>query len=181
MNDEEKFGLELMQSLPQELQKRAQIYEQLKDPKMPHGRWNHDDQRHLCGAYRDNRVVPYEGIIVMEIPEPQRDIVLSILKSFLAYLPSKSLEAKIHQIHHHLKETYFCWIGGFGDEDAFYYRIQSPVILIEFDHHSGVFLTNSEPAKFHIHTVVRFPNGGDYGHALRPLVESMKQEYVWEG
>lgn len=181
MNDEEKFGLELMQSLPQELQKRAQIYEQLKDPKMPHGRWNHDDQRHLCGAYRDNRVVPYEGITVMEMPEPQRDIVLSILKSFLAYLPAKSLEAKIHQIHHHLKETYFCWIGGFGDEDAFYYRIQSPVVLIEFDHHSGVFLTNSEPAKFHIHTVVRFPNGGDYGHALRPLAESMKQEYVWEG
>ena len=29
--------------------------------------------------------------------------------------------------------------------------------------HSGVFLTNREPAKFHVHTIVRTPNGNDYG------------------
>ena len=38
--------------------------------------------------------------------------------------------------------------------------------MLEFDHHSGVFLANSEPAKFHVHTIVRLPNGGDYGNAL---------------
>ena len=27
----------------------------------------------------------------------------------------------------------------------------------------GVFLTNAEPAKFHVHTIVRTPNGNDYG------------------
>jgi hypothetical protein len=36
-------------------------------------------------------------------------------------------------------ETYFCWIGKYSDEDLFYFRIQSPVILVEFNHHSGVF------------------------------------------
>jgi hypothetical protein len=39
--------------------------------------------------------------------------------------------------------------------------------LVEFDHHSGVFLTNKEPAKYHTHTIVRTPNAGDYGQAIR--------------
>ena len=49
------------------------------------------------------------------------------------------------------------------------YRIQSPVTFIEFDHHTGVFLTNDEPAKFHVHTIVRTPNGNDYGLDLLRL------------
>ena len=47
--------------------------------------------------------------------------------------------------------------------------VQSPVVLIEFDHHIGVFLTNPEPAKFHVHTIVRTPNGNDYGLDLLRL------------
>ena len=75
----------------------------------------------------------------------------------------------MRQIEQHIDATYFCWIGGSGDEDPFYYRIQSPVAMIEFDHHSGVFLTNTEPAKCHIHTVIRTPNGNDYGKDLLRL------------
>jgi hypothetical protein len=40
------------------------------------------------------------------------------------------------------------------------------VILIEFDHHPGIFLDNDEPEPFHVHTIVRTPNGGDYGFGL---------------
>lgn len=69
-------------------------------------------------------------------------------------------------VERHMDETHFCWIGGTGDEDPFYYRIQSPVVMVEFDHHSGVFLTNTEPARCHIHTIVRTPNGNDYGKDL---------------
>jgi hypothetical protein len=61
-HDEEVLGLRLMQSLSFPLQAEAQVYKLLRDPSMPHGHWIHDDQRHLCGAYRDNRVMPYEGI-----------------------------------------------------------------------------------------------------------------------
>ena len=43
------------------------------------------------------------------------------------------------------------------------------MIFIEFDHHGGVFLTNAEPAKFHVHTIVRTPNGNDYGIDLLRL------------
>ena len=181
LHEEETLGLHLMQSLSSDSQDKAQIYELMKDPSMPKGRWNHDDQRHLCGAYRDNRIVPYEGIKVSEMSTDQQSLVLGILEQYLLYLPAKSRQKQIQRIQSHFGETFFCWIGGFQDEDPFYYRIQSPVILIEFDHHSGVFLTNKEPAKFHIHTLLRLPNGGDYGHALRQQCQPVKQEWVWEG
>ena len=51
-------------------------------------------------------------------------------------------------VERHLPQTHFCWIGGNGPSDPFYYRIQSPVIFIEFDHHPGLFLTNPEPLGF---------------------------------
>jgi hypothetical protein len=63
-------------------------------------------------------------------------------------------------------ETRFAWRGGHGDDSAFYYRIHSPVLLIEYDNHPGVFLTNPEPARFHVHTILRAPNGNDYGRDL---------------
>ncbi|KIX03158.1 uncharacterized protein Z518_06709 [Rhinocladiella mackenziei CBS 650.93] len=179
LQDEERLGLQLMQSLPKPLQAKAQTYKQLRDPRMPHGRWNHDDQRHLCGAYRDNRVVPYEGILVSEMDPGQVSLVLAILEQYLLYLPEKSRQIRLNDVKNFLSETYFSWIGGFTDTDPFYYRIQSPVILVEFDHHSGVFLDNREPAKFHIHTLLRMPNAGDYGHALRKLIPGMRQEWVW--
>jgi hypothetical protein len=72
-------------------------------------------------------------------------------------------------VERHLAETHFCWAGGMGDESAFYYRIQSPVVWIEFDHHKGVVLNNPEPEKFHVHTIVRTPNGNDYGMDLLRL------------
>ncbi|KAK4466619.1 hypothetical protein QBC42DRAFT_258530 [Cladorrhinum samala] len=182
LQQEEKLGLKLMQSLSAEKQKKAQVYKLLKDPAMPHGRWNHDDQRHLCGAYRDNRVVPYEGVVVgNEFDEEQKELVRGILNEYLLYLPEKARQIRLKQIEEWFHETYFCWIGGYEDNDPFYYRIQSPVVIVEFDHHSGVFLTNKEPAKFHIHTLLRTPNGGDYGMALRPLIPGGEQKYLWEG
>ncbi|PKY04457.1 hypothetical protein P168DRAFT_269406 [Aspergillus campestris IBT 28561] len=167
---EESLGLQLMQSLSPPLQEHARVYKQVHDPAMPPGRWNRDDQRHLCGAYRDNRVVPYEGITVSTFSEQQKTLLYDILEQYLLYLPARARQMKIDHIRQYEAETHFCWIGEFGNNDPFYYRIQSPVILAEFDHHSGVFLNNEEPKKFHIHTLLRTPNAGDYGSALRPLI-----------
>ena len=72
-------------------------------------------------------------------------------------------------VERHLLATHFCWAGGMGEESAFYYRIQSPVVMIEFDHHKGVVLNNTQPEKFHVHTIVRTPNGNDYGMDLLRL------------
>ncbi|KAH8883505.1 hypothetical protein GQ53DRAFT_811497 [Thozetella sp. PMI_491] len=181
LHREEALGLQLMQSLAPEQQTAAQVYKLLDDPEMPWGRWNHDDQRHLCGAYRDNRIVPYEGILASEMTEAQQNVLLGICEEYLLYLPSKARQMRLDQIRSWFHETYWSWIGDYKDDSPFYYRIQSPVIIIEFDHHSGVFLTNKEPAKFHIHTLLRTPNKGDYGMALRPLFAPVKQEFRWEG
>ncbi|KAI3572681.1 hypothetical protein IWW34DRAFT_811043 [Fusarium oxysporum f. sp. albedinis] len=156
LKNEEALGLQLMQNLTPEEQRNAQVYKELKDPSMPLGRWNHDDQRHLCGAFRDtgNTTIPYEGIRVSEMATAEQDLALAIVNEYLLYLPKKSRGIRLEQIKSWFSETYWCWIGGFSDEDPFYYRIQSPVIIIEFDHHSGVFLNNAEPAKLHIHTLL---------------------------
>jgi len=170
LHEEERLGLELMRDLSRQSQQKAQIYKQMHEPAMPEGRWNRDDQRHLCGAFRDNRVVPYEGLVVSTMTPKQQDLASSIMEQYLLYLPEKSRLVKLESVRQLYSETYFSWIGGFELQDPFYFRIQSPVIIVEFDHHSGVFLTNSEPAKFHVHTILRTPNAGDYGYALRPLI-----------
>ena len=140
--DEERMGPELMASPSPGLRRQAVVYDLLKDPAMPAGRWHQADQRHLGGAFRDNRVIPYEGVRVSEFRH------------------------RLAAIERHLDDTYFCWIGETDGEHPFYYRIQSPVIMIEFDEHAGVFLSNEEPERFHIHTIVRTPNGNDYGMDL---------------
>ncbi len=75
-------------------------------------------------------------------------------------------EVKMNEVRQHLQNTYFTWMGGLEDNGVFYYRIHSPVVLIEFDHQAGQALGNSEPSRNHIHTVVRTPNGNDYGKDL---------------
>jgi hypothetical protein len=45
--------------------------------------------------------------------------------------------------------------------------VHSPVILIELDHQTPVALPGERvPSRDHIHTVVRTPNGNDYGKDL---------------
>ena len=66
----------------------------------------------------------------------------------------------------HLDETYFAWMGAASDDGPFCYRVHSPVVLIEFDHQPGVAFDNPTPSRNHIHTMVRTPNGGDYGADL---------------
>jgi hypothetical protein len=159
-------GLALMRSLSDEQRERAVIFSQMHDPAMGSERWHFADERHLAGAYRDNRVIAYEGVRADEFTPAQRDALLEIADEFLALLPDPVRAARLAQISAHLDETWWSWIGGCGDDDPFYYRIQSPVILLEFDNHSGVWLTNPEPAKYHTHTIVRTPNGNDYGKEL---------------
>lgn len=164
--DRIRLGRRLMQALPAPLQQRAQTFPQMVDPAMPEDRVHPGDERHLAGAFQDNRVIPYEGIRVTEMDARARALVDAIVEDFTAYLPDGPAAARRREIAAHYEDTWFSWIGGFGDEDVFYYRIQSPVVVLELDHHCGVFLTNDHPQPFHIHTVMRTPNGNDYGRAL---------------
>jgi hypothetical protein len=163
---EETLGLALMRSLSSSLRARATVFNQLRDPSMPAGRLHPGDERHLGGAFQDNRIVPYEGISVSEFSVLQKRQLAQIVEAFVSYLPSGPLAAKMAQVEASLDRTWWSWIGGHGEQDPFYYRIQSPVLMAEFDHHAGIWLANQQPAKCHIHTVVRTPNGNDYGKDL---------------
>jgi len=76
----------------------------------------------------------------------------------------------MEQIELHLNDTYFSWVGKVSPDAVFYYRVHSPVVLIEFDHQNPVGTTminpRGTPTRDHIHTVVRTPNGNDYGKDL---------------
>ncbi len=167
--DEERAGLELMRALSPEQQRRTIVAHSMVGGDLPPGRRHFADNLHLAGAHQDNRIIPYEGIVAAEFSPAQRRSLLDLIGRYIAPLPAGPEKVRMDEIERHLAATRFCWIGGFAEDSTFYYRVQSPVVLIEFDHHIGVFLTNAEPAKFHVHTIVRTPNGNDYGLDLLRL------------
>jgi hypothetical protein len=169
--DEERKGLALMRSFSLEQQRIAQVHKAMMGGDLPPGRWHFADHLHLGGAHQDNRIVPFEGLRGNGMSALQRRDLLDLVSNYVSPLPSGPMAARMAEVERHLDETHFCWIGGYDETSPFYYRIQSPVIFIEFDHHSGVFLTNQEPARFHVHTLVRTPNGNDYG------VDLLRQHY----
>jgi hypothetical protein len=76
-------------------------------------------------------------------------------------------QKRANDVRAHLDETHFAWIGGTGPDAVFYYRVHSPVVLIEFDHQGPIALEGPPVAsRRHVHTVVRTPNGNDYGTDL---------------
>lgn len=155
-----------MGALSDDLRDRATTYAELRDPAMPKGRLHPGDERTLAGCFQDNRVIPLEGVRLSEMPHRAVDLVWAVVRDALSYLPPGPLGRRLREIAEHADETWFSWIGGWQASEPFYFRIQSPVLLTELDHHCGVFLANTEPAVFHIHTIVRTPNAGDYGRAL---------------
>ncbi|WP_116453664.1 DUF3500 domain-containing protein [Blastococcus litoris] len=163
--DRIELGTALMAALPEEQRRAVTVYEQMVDPAMPPGRVHPGDERHLAGAFQDNRVIPVEGVRVADMPVDAQRAALAIAASFARLLPEGPRRARMREIEAHLDETWFCWIGGSQPGDVFYYRLQSPVLVAELDHHCGVFLDYDTPQPFHVHTVLRTPHGNDYGRA----------------
>ncbi|WP_203047665.1 DUF3500 domain-containing protein [Pimelobacter simplex] len=159
------LGRRLMAALSPEQRRAATVYEQMVDPAMPDGRVHPGDERHLAGAFQDNRVIPFEGVCVADMCAEGRQTALAIAETFSSLLPEGPRRARMREIADHLDETWFSWIGGHGPRDVFYYRLQSPTLIAELDHHCGVFLDYDTPQPFHIHTVLRTPHGNDYGRA----------------
>ena len=120
----------------------------------------------FTGAFRDNFELRYEGIKFDDLSSHQQAIMFDLIGTYINRMRSDHAQLKLDEIRQHLNETHFAWMGGTEEDSVFYYRVHSPVILIEFDHQNGIFLDNDEPSRNHIHTVVRTPNGNDYGKDL---------------
>jgi hypothetical protein len=121
-------------------------------------------------AFRDNAVVGYAGVKGSELPPPAQAALLDLIGLYVGMMDDGHARVKMSEVRQHLAETRFAWVGATTPDAVFYYRIQSPVILIEFDHQTpiGIRLPDGSrgPTRQHIHAVVRTPNGNDYGKDL---------------
>jgi hypothetical protein len=163
---EERVGLDLIRSLDADQQQTAiQFASIMTDAIPPHLRHPIDNLTRT-GAFHDNAVVPYCGIRGDGLSDAQRARVADAIMAYVGWASDAYARVTMDEVARHLDETWFAWMGGTGPTDPFYYRLHSPVVLIEFEHLPGVAFDNPEPSRHHIHTIMRTPDGGDYGADL---------------
>lgn len=163
MDAEQTAGLSMIRSLSPEQSKQA-----ILDVSKP-------GNNILAQAFSDNLVLDYAGISASTFNDHQARNLLSLIELYIGNLRAPHAKHRMSEIKAHLADTYFSWIGGTQDDSVFYYRIHSPVVLIEFDHENPVGLRHiypNGPNREHIHAVVRTPNGNDYGKDL------LRQHYL---
>jgi hypothetical protein len=78
-----------------------------------------------------------EGCPVTEFPPESQQSIINLFLAFNEYYPDAVLKQRLALFKKYLNETYFSWIGEFGDDDPYYYRIHSPVAFMELDFHCG--------------------------------------------
>ncbi|MEU5316211.1 DUF3500 domain-containing protein [Streptomyces sp. NPDC021056] len=148
-----------------------------------------------AGAGQDNLKLAYEGVPGSGLGSAQRKKLLDLVRVYVGYLDEGHAEVRMSEVEEHLDDTYFFWMGETEDDSAFYYRVHSPVVLIEYDAQAPLFykgdtasaspsasassdgggpgggmgMGGGTPSQEHIHTIVRTPNGGDYGVDLLKL------------
>jgi hypothetical protein len=156
LQDEQRKGLALMQSLTAEQRRTAHI---APGPKTAN--------QAQAQAFRDNLQLPYAGIRASALNARQRTLLTDLIAEYVGNMDEGHAKVRMEEVRARLDDTYFGWVGESGPASVFYYRVHSPVILIEFDHQTPVALPGPKvPNRQHIHTVVRTPNGNDYGKDL---------------
>src|SRR6185503_4334457 len=127
-------------------------------------------------AFKDNVVLDYAGVRATDLSPSQRADLLSLVGAYVGNMDDGHARVKMSEVQSHIDDTYFAWIGSTEDSGVFYYRIHSPVILIEFDHQRPAGLRHlypgDRPMQQHVHVVMRTPNGNDYGKDL------LRQHYL---
>jgi hypothetical protein len=171
---EQSTGSALYEALSSGQRRQAVLCDSMLARNLPDYLKDPLDGRQRGGPGRDNAIVPYEGVRVAGFDARQRHLLLRVVDTYIGREGEGHAQAAMRDIEQRLDDTWFAWVGDGVPGHPFYYKVQSPVIMIEFDHHSGVFLDNDEPQPFHVHTIVRTPNGGDYGRDL------LRQHYAHE-
>ena len=88
----------------------------------------------MAQAFKDNLVLEYVGIRASELAAEQQMQLLALIHAYVRNMDDGHATVKMAEVERHLDHTHFAWIGGTEPTSVFYYRIQSPVLLIEFDH-----------------------------------------------
>ena len=165
LQSEQNDGLGLLLSLPEQQRKQAVL------------NFSKTGNNNLTEAFKDNVVIDYAGLRTNELPAPVRQRFRDLIHLYVSNMDEGHTQVKMDEVDRHLDNTWFTWIGGSQPDSAFYYRVQSPVLLIEFDHQRPANLSRfasdpTKPTQQHIHCVVRTPNGNDYGKDL------LRQHYL---
>ena len=168
---EERAGLDLIRSLDAAQLGRAVTRPSILPADLPKELQHPIDGRMVAGAFKDNAVIPYEGIRGDALSDAQRRLLIQLIGTYVGWANDEHGALKMREVQAHLDKTHFSWMGATGDEGPFYYRVHSPVVLIEFDHHPGIVFDNLTPSRHHVHSILRTPNGGDYG------VDLLRQHY----
>jgi quinoprotein glucose dehydrogenase len=159
LQEEQRAGLAMINALD-EAQRRQAIL-----------KFSKTGNEALTEAWKDNVVLDYAGVRATELSEAQRRHLLDLVALYVNNADDGHARVKMDEVRKHLDRTWFAWIGKTEPGSVFYYRIHSPVILIEFDHQSPANLRHlakdpRAPNPEHVHTIVRTPNGNDYGKDL---------------
>ncbi len=161
LQDEQRLGLKMLLSLDGE-QRRQAVLELSKT-----------GNNNLTEAFKDNVILDYAGAPVSNFRPAQKKELLALIEQYIGNLDDGHARVKMDEVRRHIDRTYFAWIGGSSENSVYYYRIHSPVVLIEFDHQRPAGLRHlfdpNLPFREHIHCVVRTPNGNDYGKDLLRL------------
>ena len=157
--DEQNTGLAVLRALTAE-QRRVAVLDSAKVR-----------NNSLAQAFRDNLTLEYAGLKGSSMTAAQKNALLAVIAEFVGNMADGHARVRMDEVRAHIDNTYFAWIGTTDPAGVFYYRIHSPVILIEFDHQTPVALgqRGGAPTRQHVHTVVRTPNGNDYGKDLLRL------------
>ena len=117
-------------------------------------------------AFKDNVVLAYAGVRAKELDAGQREQLLALVGEYVGNLRDDQARVQMSDVRKHLDDTYFAWIGGSAPDSVFYYRIHSPVILIEFDHQQPANLRHlaKDPPGAHPRA---HPHGGPYAERKR--------------
>jgi hypothetical protein len=131
----------------------------------------------LGEAFKDNLVLDYAGACGANFSASARRQLLDLVELYVGNMDEGHARVKMDEVKRFADRTWFAWIGGSETTSVYYYRIHSPVILIEFDHQQPANLARFAPdpklpTRQHIHCVVRTPNGNDYGKDL------LRQHYL---
>ncbi|MEY2854551.1 MAG: hypothetical protein RL030_1683 [Pseudomonadota bacterium] len=158
LQEEQAAGLEMINALDESQRGKAVLS------------FSKTGDNNLTEAWRDNVVLAWSGVRATELSAPQRARLLDLVALYVDNMGSGHARVKMDEVRANLDRTWFSWIGKPEPGSAFYYRIHSPVLLIEFDHQRPVARRHLEdpavPTLEHIHTIVRTPNGNDYGKDL---------------
>jgi hypothetical protein len=159
LQEEQGRGLELLESLDGARRSKAILNPEKKD------------NYNLTEAFKDNVTLDYAGARAADFPESRKKQLLELVELYVGNMDEGHARVKMDEVKRHLDRSHFAWIGGATAESVYYYRVHSPVILIEFDHQRPANLARfakdpKAPTRQHIHCVVRTPNGNDYGKDL---------------